>query len=335
MPVDKQVRIRYQVLNRCFRDLYKKYTIDDLVDACNAALRNQDRKEVSKRTIQSDINNMEAEYGLRFEENLYQGKKRIYSYYDTSYTLPEFQLDDADRNKIQAAVNVLENYAGEPVLDWARTLLKQIESGMFYSDSSPVVSFQSNPDLKNISLFGDLLDAIYNKKVLKLTYTPFGKDSYEERVYPYHLKQFNDRWYLIAQAVGYEYYGHYALDRIDHFEEVDTPNYKESEVSFEEYFDDVIGVTVPEDHEPVDVILSVSNSRFHYIDTKPLHLSQRILGKDKNYTRISINVKINKELISLLLSFGADLEVLAPASLRQMITQTIRAMNYKYPDEEE
>ena len=48
-----------------------------------------------------------------------------------------------------------------------------------------------------------------------------------------------------------------------------------------------------------------------------------------------VNVKINKELISLLLSFGADLEVLAPASLRQMITQTIRAMNYKYPDEEE
>ena len=171
--------------------------------------------------------------------------------------------------------------------------------------------------------------------MLKLTYTPFGKDSYDERVYPYHLKQFNDRWYLIAQAVGYEYYGHYALDRIDHFEEVDTPNYKESEVSFEEYFDDVIGVTVPEDHEPVDVILSVSNSRFHYIDTKPLHLSQRILGKDKNYTRISINVKINKELISLLLSFGADLEVLAPASLRQMIAKAIRAMNQKYPDEEE
>ncbi|MBR2776728.1 MAG: WYL domain-containing protein [Prevotella sp.] len=335
MPVDKQVRIRYQVLNRCFRDLYKKYTIDDLVDACNAALRNQDRAEVSKRTIQNDITNMEAEYGLRFEENLYQGKKRIYRYYDTSYTLPEFQLDDADRNKIQAAVNVLENYAGEPVLDWARTLLKQIESGMFYSDSSPVVSFQSNPDLKNISLFGDLLDAIYNKKVLKLTYTPFGKDSYEERVYPYHLKQFNDRWYLIAQAVGYEYYGHYALDRIDHFEEVDFPNYKESEVNFEEYFDDVIGVTVPEDHEPVDVILSVSNSRFHYIDTKPLHLSQRILGKDESHTRISINVKINKELISLLLSFGADLEVLAPASLRQMIAKAIRAMNQKYPDDEE
>lgn len=46
-----------------------------------------------------------------------------------------------------------------------------------------------------------------------------------------------------------------------------------------------------------------------------------------------VNVKINKELISLLLSFGADLEVLAPASLRQMIAKAIRAMNQKYPDD--
>ena len=121
-----------------------------------------------------------------------------------SYSLQKYQMDDSDRNKILAAVNVLENYAGEPVMDWARTLLMQIGQGMFGSDSSSVVSFQSNPDLKGISLFGDLLSAIINKKVLKLTYAPFGKDSFTDRIYPYYLKQFNDRWYLIAQAVGYD-----------------------------------------------------------------------------------------------------------------------------------
>ena len=93
-----------------------------------------------------------------------------YRYYDTSYTLPQFQMDDGDRFKIQAAVNVLENYEGEPVLDWARTLLMQIGSGVFGSDSSSVVSFQSNPDLKGITLFGELLKAIINKKVLKIEY---------------------------------------------------------------------------------------------------------------------------------------------------------------------
>ena len=334
MPNVKHVDIRHKVLNDCFRDPFRKYTIDDLVAECNKAMLKLGKPEVSKRTIQNDIMTLETDYGIRLDETLHIGKKRIYRYYDMSYTLQKFKMDDSERNKILAAVNVLENYEGEPVMDWARTLLTQIGSGLFGSDSSSVVSFQSNPDLKGISLFGDILRAIINKKVLKLTYAPFGKDSFIDRIYPYYLKQFNDRWYLIAQAVGYDTFGHYALDRIESFEEIDMP-YKESEVDFEEYFDDVIGVTVPEGCEPVDVILSVSNSRYNYIKTKPLHLTQRKLSEDKDYTRISINVKINKELIALLLSFGSDIEVLAPASLREEIAQKIHAMSGKYSNDAE
>ena len=280
-----------------------------------------------------DNDELVGRYDFTLDENLKNGRKRIYRYCDTNFTLPQFRMNDSDRNKIQAAVNVLENYAGKPLLDWARTLLMQIESGLFGSDSSSVVSFQSNPDLKNISLFGDLLQAILNKKVLKLTYAPFGKDAYVARVYPYHLKQYNDRWYLIAQAVGYDTLGHYALDRIERFEEIDMP-YVESEVDFSEYFDDVIGVTVPERYEPVDVILRVSNNRFNYIKTKPLHLSQRVIGEDRNHTRISINVKINKELIALILSFGPDVEVIAPENLRKEVAQRISAMNNNYENKQ-
>lgn len=332
MPVDKQVQLRYEVLNKCFRDLYREYTIDDLVDACNKAmLREFDMEDgVSKRTVQNDIANLQMPpYNIRLDENLKNGRKHIYRYYDTNFTLPQFRMNDSDRNKIQAAVNVLENYGGEPLLDWARALLMQIESGLFGSDSSSVVSFQSNPDLKNISLFGDLLQAILNKKVLKLTYAPFGKDSYVDRVYPYHLKQFNDRWYLIAQTVGYDTLGHYALDRIESFEEVDM-KYLESDIDFEEYFDDVIGVTVPERLEPLDVVLRVSNNRFNYIKTKPLHLTQRVISEERNHTTIAINVKINKELIALILSFGPDVEVIAPANLRKEVAQRISAMNFTY-----
>ena len=337
MPVDKQVQLRYEVLNKCFRDLYRDYTIDDLVDACNKAmLREFDMEDgVSKRTVQNDIANLQMPpYNIRLDENLKNGRKRIYRYYDTNFTLPQFRMNDSDRNKIQAAVNVLENYGGEPLFDWARTLLMQIESGLFGSDSSSVVSFQSNPDYTGLPHFGDLLQAIIRKRVLKLRYKPFGKDSYEDRVYPYFLKQFNNRWFLIAQAVGYETLGHYALDRIVSFKEIDMP-YVESEVDFSEYFDDVIGVTVPNNSEPEDVILRVSNNRFNYIETKPLHLTQRAIVEDKDYTRITINVKINKELIALILSYGSDIEVLAPASLRAEITKKIRAMSDKYSNDAE
>ena len=111
--------------------------------------------------------------------------------------------------------------------------------------------------------------------------------------------------------------------------------YKESDVDFEEYFDDVVGVTVPEHLEPVDVVIHVGNNRFNYIKTKPLHLSQRVISEDKNHTTISINVKITKELIALILSFGPDIEVASPASLRAEITKNIRALNYLYRIDEE
>ena len=332
MPVDKQVMLRYQVLNKCFRNRYREYTIDDLVDECNKALRRIDKPDVSKRTIQNDINILEADYGIELDEKLKQGKKRLYRYVDTNYSIPLFRINDEERHKLQDAIRVLEYFEGDPMYDWARTLLMQIEGGLFTDESTPVVSFQSNPDLKGINLFGQLLQAIIKKRVLKIAYAPFGKDSYSERIYPYHLKQFNDRWYLIAQAVGYDSLGHYALDRIEGFEEISMP-YKESDVDFEEYFDDVVGVTVPEHLKPVDVVMRVSNNRFNYIKTKPLHLSQRIISEEPGYTKISINVKINNELISLILSFGPDVEVIAPASLRKMIANSVSAMSYHYPED--
>ena len=324
MPVDKQVLERYRVLNRCFRNRYREYAIEDLVEECNKALRKLDRKEVSKRTIQNDINALEADYGILLDEKLKRGRQRLYSYVDTDYSLPLIRINDEERHKLQDAIRVLVHFEGEPMYDWARTLLMQIEGGLFDDESTPVVSFQSNPDLKGIDFFGKLLQAIIQKRVLKIEYAPFGKDSYTERVYPYHLKQFNDRWYLIAQAIGYDTYAHYALDRIESFEEI-ALKYKEPEVDFSEYFDDVIGVTVPERLEPVDVLLRVSNNRFNYIKTKPLHGSQMTVeSNDDGSAVFELNVIVNRELVRLLFGYAEGLKVLSPRKLKWMMEKHFR-----------
>ena len=328
MPVDKQVLLRYQVLNKCFRSRYREYTIEDLLDECNKALRSQDKPEVSKRTIQNDITTLETDYGIRLQENLKRGRQRLYRYYDLDYSLPLIRINDEERNKIQAAIDVLEDFEGEPLYDWTRSFLMQVESGLLNDSPSPLVTFQSNPDLKGISHFPNLLQAIRTKRVLKLRYTPYGKDTQTITIYPYHLKQFNDRWYLIAQAKGYETFAHYALDRIDSYEEVALP-YKDSDVDFSEYFDDVIGVTVP-DGDAEDIVIKVTGKRFNYIRTKPLHLSQRIVEEAEDHAIISINVKVNKELESLILSFGDDMEIIAPASFRDRIAEKVKVMNQLY-----
>ena len=65
MPTNKHAIIRYQALDACFSNKYKKFFIEDLVDACNKALEefyypkeNEGEDEsfyVKKRTIFNDI----------------------------------------------------------------------------------------------------------------------------------------------------------------------------------------------------------------------------------------------------------------------------------------
>lgn len=330
MPVDKQVLLRYSVLNRCFRNRYKEYTIEDLVDECSKAMRQDlDMKAgVSKRTVQNDIANLETNYHIRLDEKLRRGRQRLYRYLDTEYTLPMYRMNDRERHKLQDAIRVLGHFEGEPLYDWARHFLMQIEAGMFDDESSSYVSFQTNPDLKGQQHFAPLLRAIVTKRVLRLHYTPFGKDTISFKVCPYYLKQYNDRWYLIALAMDYNSYGNYPLDRIEGFEELALP-YLEPEVDFDEYFDDVIGVTVNEG-DPIDVVMKVSKQSVGYVKTKPIHLSQRCLEDTAEYSIFSINVKPNYELDAKILSFGTDLEVIAPESYRAHIADKIHAMSEKY-----
>ena len=335
MPVDKQVLLRYQVLNRCFRNRYREYSIDDLVDECNKALRKADKPEVSKRTIQNDIAQLETTdpYYIHLNENLKRGRQRLYRYVDTDYNLPLFRMNDEERNKIEDAICVLKQFEGEPQYDWVRTFLMQIEGGLFDENTSPVVSFQSNPDLKGIHHFTGLLKAITTKRVLRLRYTPFGKETITVKIYPYHLKQYNDRWYLIAQAIGFNDYSNYALDRIEGFEEI-AHSYKEPEIDISDYFDDVVGVTIPECNAE-DIIIKVYKASMSFVLTKPIHLSQRIIEKRDEYAVISINVKPNYELDSKILSFGSNMEVLSPEVYRSHLFEKIQAMNQIYTNDAE
>ena len=333
MPVDKQVLLRYQVLNKCFRNRYREYAINDLVDECNKALRRIDKPDVSKRTIQNDINTLEADYHIVLNEGLRQGRKRLYRYADTNYTMPLFRMNDEERNKIEDAIYVLKQFEGEPQYDWVRTFLMQIEGGLFDEDTSPVVTFQSNPDLKGLHHFTGLLKAITNKRVLRLRYTPFGKETITVKIYPYHLKQYNDRWYLIAQVVGFDGYANYPLDRIEDFQEIALP-YKEPEYDLGDYFDDVVGITIPES-DSQDICIKVYKESMGFVLTKPIHLSQRIIEKCDDYVIISINVKPNYELDSKILSFGSNMEVISPVVYRSHLSEKIQSMNQRYMNDAE
>lgn len=44
MPANKHAIIRYQALDKCFSNRYRKYYIDDLIKVCNKALEESGMK---------------------------------------------------------------------------------------------------------------------------------------------------------------------------------------------------------------------------------------------------------------------------------------------------
>ena len=63
MSVNKNALIRYQVLERCFRNPGRMYFIDDLLEECNRALMDFDPRSegIQRRQLFDEIRFMESE----------------------------------------------------------------------------------------------------------------------------------------------------------------------------------------------------------------------------------------------------------------------------------
>lgn len=63
MPVNRNALIRYKTIDTCLRNKYRRWTLEDLIDACSDALYEYEGidKGISKRTVQMDIQMMRSE----------------------------------------------------------------------------------------------------------------------------------------------------------------------------------------------------------------------------------------------------------------------------------
>ena len=120
----------------------------------------------------------------------------------------------------------------------------------------------------------------------------------------------------------------FPLDRIESILETDL-TYKKDKTDWEDYFYDIVGVT-RSSKEIEEIILQISDDRMPYLKTKPLHSTQKIKTDESGSQFIKIKVIPNKELISLILSFGKDIYVIEPIWLKIEIKQALIDIVSKY-----
>ena len=323
MSQNKNALIRYKTIDKCLQNHYRQWTLEDLMEACSAALFEFEGKEnsVSKRTTQLDIQLMRSEK-LGYNAPIEVYDKKFYRYADDEYSITDIPLTETDINVLTETVSMLKQFKDFSLFSDVSDILHRLEDKIYAekSHSQPVIHLDKNENLKGLHFLDELYQAIIKKVVIRLTYKSF--KSTEEQVFHFHpfiLKEFNNRWFLVGKRKASHPITNLALDRIEAIDFDFNIPFIEEDFDAEQFYKDVVGVTVNQGLRAHKILLWIDKDNAPYVITKPFHHSQKIVAEDEDGLIISLNLKINYEFERLLLGFGECLKVLEPESLQKRI----------------
>lgn len=338
MPKNKNAVIRYRYIDELLSNRNRYITTRELAEKVNKRLVEDGYESVTLRCIQKDLIDLQDElFGADIIRENIAGKECI-RYAEKGFSIFTKKLSEDEEKLLSEVLNTIGQFDGLDNFEWLDALKQRLN----ISEGRRIISFANNPYLHNSNLLGKLFTTISNKVVINLSYHTFRDPESVKQVvlHPYLLKQYNNRWYLLGAAED-GYILNFALDRIDDIELMPSVKYMESDEGLEERFYDIVGVTLPKDTDVEKILLWVSETQYPYIETKPLHGSQRaIRGSRAEQLHneycfsdgyfIEISCIVNTELKQLIASFIDQVVVLTPTSLRNEMAERVGALLKRY-----
>lgn len=328
MPANRNALIRYQTIDKCLRNRYRLWTLENLIDACSDALYEFEGidKGVSKRTVQMDIQTMRSDK-LGYNAPIIVKDKKYYTYEDPEFSITNLPLNENDLSKLNEAVDILKQFKQfnhfREMIGVINKLENKIDSET--GNQSPIIHIDKNENLKGIDLLDSLYKSIQQNEILEIEYKSFkAKRGNSFHFYPTLLKEFNNRWFLVGNTAKDKYITHLALDRIISFKKSEKRFEQLTSFNADSYYKDVIGVTVNEGLMPRTVVLKFNTTHTPYVKTKPLHHSQQLISEEEFGGTFQYKLIPNFELERIILGFGNGVEVISPPSLRKKIRKNIK-----------
>ncbi len=335
MAQNKNALLRYRTIDRCLRNTGRRWTLQNLVDACSDALNEYEGKQdlVSPRTVQLDIQMMRSDR-LGYEAPIEVYDRKYYRYADPEYSISNRPLSQHDIDVLNRTIDLLRQFDEfdryHDMSDVVSRLQDKVASAV---RRRPIVDFERNPNLKGLEHLNTLYDIIAARQTVCVDYRSFNsRSSRPFFLFPYLLKEYRNRWFLFGSRVGDMKLFNLALDRIVDFHVCRDIPYKENPEFGEDFFDDVVGVTKHSRLRKEHIVFRADNSQTGYILTKPIHSSQRLVGRDRTDGSMTfeMDVVVNQELIAQLLAFGSGICVMSPRSLAGRLRDIHRRAAEKY-----
>jgi predicted DNA-binding transcriptional regulator YafY len=338
MPANKYALLRYRIIDRCLTNKGKSYpSREDLRQACEDALFGSGGEAISMSTIDKDIWAMKNEGELGYYAPIKFSKQHGGYFYETEgYSISELSLGDEDLEAIRFATATLDQFRHVPILRQYESAIEKIINRVNISPNpddaslSRYIQFEVSTVSQGNEHLGPLLEYIRAKKSIRIAYRKFSDDKVKEYdLHPYLLKEYHNRWYVVAFDVNGHGIRTFGLERIEKLETAEKKFTVDKNFNADHFFKYSIGITEISD-KPQEVILSFDPVPGKFLLTQPIHVSQTLLEQNKNEIHIGLNVLITQELITFILGYGAGVRVLKPTKLCRQIEEIAKAIAEKY-----
>lgn len=328
MPVNRNALIRYKTIDKCLQNKYRKWTLDDLIEACSEALYEYEGIDagVSKRTVQADIQVMRSDK-LGYNAPIVVDQKKFYRYEEEDYSITNIPLTDQDLSTLSEAVEFMKQFQGFSHFKELDGMVQKLEDHIYSqrTHSPSVIDIEKNEDLKGLEHLSRLYQAIVKQEQLLIRYQSFkARKPADIDVSAYLLKEYRNRWFLVCKAIGRKGILFLALDRMESVERSPSLFHEDPDFDAQDFFKHTIGISVTPTLAPQKVVLFVHQKQAPYVETKPLHPSQKVLERQSQGITISLMVQHNFELEKEILAFGEGMKVIAPPRLKRNIMERMR-----------
>jgi len=335
MPVNRNALIRYRTIDKCLQNRRRKWTIENLIKACNDALYEYEGidKGVSLRTIRLDLNAMRSDK-LGYNAPIIVTDKKYYSYEDPGYSIANIPLTSQDLDILQEVSHLLRQFKGFSHFNEVNEMLNKLEDKIYSEQHqrSSVIDFEKNELLAGIEWLDVLYKAIISETTVQLTYQSFkARHASDIIFFPYLLKEYRNRWFILGMKKQGKEVCTFALDRIQNIAPLSHEPFRHhKQFDPQTYFSDIIGVTRNVADTPTCITFLADHYQAPYIKTKPVHPTQRIIEESKEGVTFCIDVIPNFELERELIGFGEGLKILSPNSLVRRISRKVKLMYETY-----
>ncbi len=320
---------RYLVLDKCLRDRVHYYHLEDLVNAVNKMLDRYDFYPVSQRTVQQDLKFMQSGEGFgAVLAKRYDGHTKIYTYEDPNFTIMKLPMTDRECDLLKATIVMLGRFRGLPNYKWLDHTLRMLRVKFNVGGPTASVSLNQNERLKGLDEWFEMLfEACRKRLIVTMKYNRFDrldKEPEERIVEPFHMRVYNNRWYLVGRekaklprlpmvVIPIDRIMDLSVESVEERDAREIANGKyviPSDKEIEAYFKDIIGVSRLPEGEPIPIKVKAWGLAKHYMETKPLHPSQETIEEGADYKIFQLRVIPNEELVQALIVYADQMEVL-------------------------